>query len=476
MNLKPGDLPGDVLVNRYQIEQLLGKKAGRRTYLGRDQYTGQRVVIKRLSLGEDFEWEDLKLFEREAEVLQALSHPAIPRYLDHFELDLPSGKGFAFVQTYIEAPSLEEHLKSGRTFTETEVIDLAKGILEILIYLQERYPPVIHRDIKPSNLLLANSSNHRLGQVYLIDFGAVQLPHRSGGTVTIVGTYGYMPPEQFGGRAVPASDLFSLGATLIHLVTGQPPADLVQVDQQMQFESMAQLSPSFTAWLKKMVQPGLDRRFTSARTALETLKNPALMTALKQSSAEKITKPRGTKVILQTNAQVFDLYLPSGRNHPASIAGAAFMGFFAIGWNSFLIMWTGMALMAPFPLNIFVSLFSVPFWAVGIGMVIGILFTLFGHIRLRITPQRLHQDFELFGLKRAMVRPSDREDIRKLEFLPRHFRKDADGDRINVNPKIVIHAATRTYELGGNGILSDAELEWLAAELSDWLGLPLEKN
>ncbi|HBE34385.1 MAG TPA: serine/threonine protein kinase, partial [Cyanobacteria bacterium UBA11368] len=145
----------------------------RRTLLARDRQTQELVVIKLLSFNSDFEWDDLKLFEREASILQALSHPAIPRYLNHFEIDLPQGKGFALVQSYIQAKSLEEHMKSGRTFAEAEVGEIAKALLEILIYLHKRQPPVIHRDIKPSNILLTNRSAHSVGQVYLVDFGSV---------------------------------------------------------------------------------------------------------------------------------------------------------------------------------------------------------------------------------------------------------------------------------------------------------------
>src|SRR6478672_564724 len=163
-----------IIGDRYQVQQQLGKRAGRRTLLARDLTTQKLVVVKVLFFGHDFEWEDLKLFEREAETLKALSHPAIPRYLDFFELDLPTNKGFALVQTYVEGKSLEKHLKAGRTFTEAEVKQLAKALLEILIYLHGLKPSVIHRDIKPSNIVLSDRSGNCVGNVYLVDFGSVQ--------------------------------------------------------------------------------------------------------------------------------------------------------------------------------------------------------------------------------------------------------------------------------------------------------------
>jgi serine/threonine protein kinase len=239
------------LHNRYHIQRQLGHNAGRHTLLAQDLHTQELVVLKILSFNSDFRWEDLKLFEREAETLKSLSHPAIPRYLDSFELDLPDCRGFVLVQTYIDATSLQDWIKRGRTFSEDEVKQIAKALLNVLSYLHDRNPPVIHRDIKPSNILLTSDrSAHQVGDLYLVDFGSVQTAVRETGTMTIVGTYGYMPPEQFSGRAFRASDLYSLGATLIYLVTGTHPADLLQEDLLLEFEPVTHLSPSFVQWLK----------------------------------------------------------------------------------------------------------------------------------------------------------------------------------------------------------------------------------
>jgi serine/threonine protein kinase len=279
-----GDLSGEILADRYQCDRRLGKQAGRQTLLARDLKTQQQVVVKLLSFSSDFNWEDLKLFEREVETLKSLSHPAIPRYLDSFEIDTPNRKGFALVQTYIEAKSLQEYLSDGRTFSESEVKQLATALLDILAYLHQRQPPVIHRDIKPSNILLKNRSGNSVGEVYLVDFGAVQtLATQQGKTVTVVGTYGYMPPEQFGGMAVPASDLYGLGATLIALITKQHPADLPQKDLQIEFEQFTQLTPGFTNWLKWMTHPSLERRPASVQIAKEVLEKPQTINKYSQT-------------------------------------------------------------------------------------------------------------------------------------------------------------------------------------------------
>jgi serine/threonine protein kinase len=96
-------LVNQVLLDRYQVQSLLGRQTGRRTFLARDLQTEQSVVLKLLLFGPDFTWDDLKLFEREAEVLQSLDLPTIPKYLDCFDVDTELGKGFVLVQTYIPA-------------------------------------------------------------------------------------------------------------------------------------------------------------------------------------------------------------------------------------------------------------------------------------------------------------------------------------------------------------------------------------
>lgn len=464
-----GKIPGESFGDRYQIEQLLGKRAGRYTLLARDLQTQAQVVIKRLSFGEDFAWEDLKLFEREAATLKNLSHASIPRYLDYFDLDLPSGKGFALVQTYIPAKSLEEHIKAGRTFSEAEMVELATALLEILRYLHERAPTVIHRDIKPSNILLGDRTGNSVGPVYIVDFGSVQAAP-VGGTITVVGTYGYMPPEQFGDRAVPASDLYSLGATLIYLATGQHPADLPQIDQQLQFETVAQLSLGLAQWLRQMIQPSLSQRFASAQQALGALQErDAKLEAL-------VRQPAYSKVMLTKTASSLEIVLPPAASTATGKPGLVFMGIFAIAWNSFILFWTGGALMAPFPINLMFSLFSLPFWAIGFGMAGGVLFGVWGRVRLTLDAQQIRQDCEIFGLKRSIPPPSLRQDISKLEITQAYFKKDSDGDRVKVKTQLLIWVGTRKYGFFGGGALSQPELEWLAQELSLWLNLPIVKD
>jgi serine/threonine protein kinase len=485
---------GRLLENRYQLQQLLAKTRDHRTYLAVDQFNQKQVVVKCLTFGDEFDWTDLKLFEREADLLRNLVHPAIPKYLDYFDVELTSStrgvlKGFGLVQTYIPARSLAEQVQAGRTFTEAELKQLATDLLDILIYLQERAPVVIHRDIKPSNILLGDRSGNHLGQVYLIDFGAVQAPVEMGGTRTIVGTYGYMPPEQFGGRAVPASDLYSLGMTLVYLLTGQNPADLPQQDLQVQFTPLTQhqVSSGFSRWLQKMTHPALEKRFSSARQALKALQDPAQLGSSLVNAAEGVSaplvQPANSQIRLTKTHDSLEILSAPGYKNPANIAGMVFLGGFAVAWNSFLIFWTGGALMmAPFPINLVFGLFSIPFWLVGLGMIAGIFSGLFGRSRLRFSNQNVYHTFEMFGINRKITPVSPQSDIDRIEFRASYFTKDSDGDRVTIPPNLILWAGTRRYNLNdaakkglGMGLVKP-ELEWLASELSQWLNLPVERT
>lgn len=448
------DFLGNHLASRYEIQQQLAKKAGRRTLLARDRQTGELVVVKLLSFGSDFEWNDLKLFEREAQILKTLSHASIPRYLDFFELDSPNSKGFALVQSYVVGKSLEEALKTGRTFSEQEVKQLAKNLLEILVYLHNRQPAVIHRDIKPSNILLGDRSGNRVGQVYVVDFGSVQtLAAKEGGTMTVVGTYGYMPPEQFGDRTVPASDLYSLGATLIYLTTGTHPADLPHKDGRIQFEQVVNFSSVFAQWLRRMTEPSLDRRFTSAQEALQALEQPAPVALV-------VAKPFGSKISLLKHSNTLEILMP----RKGFSGEVVLLSLFAIAWNSFLVTWLTVVLSMPWGMNLFMALFSLPFWAVGVGMIAQILSTLFGRVRLRLNHQEISQTHEIFGFNYKRSRPAPLHNISKLEL-------ECLSD---TNCRMIVWAGTQRYVLGGHGQMTEPELNWLANEVGDWLRVPIQ--
>ncbi len=320
-----------ILQGRYQLQRQLGRNAGRQTWLAADINTSpvESVIVKLLAFSPQMQWEDFKLFEREAQVLKNLNHPRIPRYRDYFALDKQIGNGlcwFALIQDYIPGSSLQQLIEEGERFSEAQVRQIATEVLNILIDLHELNPPVLHRDIKPSNLILGED-----GQVYLVDFGAVQNQAAAEGvTFTVVGTTGYAPLEQFWGKAVPASDLYALGASLIHLLTGISPAELPQSNLRIQFQDKVSINPNFVRWIEALTTPDLEQRYSNASQALKDLKANSYL----NPTLQKIRPPAGSKIKVWKSPTQLKLEIP-GRGIKIfidliSLAGKLLLGGAAI--------------------------------------------------------------------------------------------------------------------------------------------------
>jgi len=215
--------PDRTIRGRYRVLHRLGAGASAQTFACFDSERERKVAIKELRTGGIESWKHVEMFEREARVLASLRHHGIPEIYDFFE-DEHEGAGMQLylVQELIEGPSLLERIHRAPALGEADVLDIVLGVLDILDYLHGRMPPVYHRDIKPSNIVLRPS-----GAPVLVDFGGVchgWRPEQTGGS-TVTGTYGYMPPEQLMGRVSPQSDLYALGATMLHVVTGRDPTE-----------------------------------------------------------------------------------------------------------------------------------------------------------------------------------------------------------------------------------------------------------
>ncbi|MEH2002375.1 MAG: serine/threonine-protein kinase [Nostoc sp.] len=259
----------EIINQRYRILRKLGQGGVGITYAAVDLESGKEVALKVLSLRRISDWKKIELFEREAQILSQLNHPAIPRYLDYFQVDTNSDRSFYIAQQLAPGNSLATLVENGWLPDEEEVRQIATEILEILIYLHSLTPPVIHRDIKPQNIIFTSDSK----RLFLVDFGAVADTYHntvSGGS-TVVGTFGYMAPEQFRGQAFPSTDLYGLGTTLLFLLTGKSPTDLPQRKLKIDFRPDVNISKDFTNWLEQMLEPVSADRFPSAEVALATL-------------------------------------------------------------------------------------------------------------------------------------------------------------------------------------------------------------
>lgn len=291
----------EIIAQCYRILDILGEGGVGITYQAEDLNSGEKVALKVLSMDRMTDWKKMELFEREARILSQLNHPAIPRYLDYFQVDAPQNRYFYIAQQLAPGKSLAELVENGWKPNENEVRSLAIKILEILVYLQSLLPAVIHRDIKPQNIIL-NSD----GQLFLVDFGAVQdtYLHTITGGSTVVGTYGYMAPEQFRGKAGLSTDLYGLGTTLLFLLTGKFPADLPQRQLKINFRPFVEISDEFAEWLEKTIEPtilsentngGIANRFSSAKEALAVLQGEK---ALIQNSAQQLCKSPDNRITI----------------------------------------------------------------------------------------------------------------------------------------------------------------------------------
>ena len=240
---------------RYVLVAPLGQGSQGTTWDAVDKREGRAVAIKAFDVRGARAWKDVELAEREARVLSELEHPLLPRYVEHFESD-----GVLYlVMEKVDGTPLSVLQKRGRGMPEADVERLLRDADVVLTYLHGRSPPVIHRDLKPSNVIQRPD-----GSFAFVDFGAVKDHLRIEGGSTVVGTFGYMAPEQFQGRAGPASDVYAIGATAIAMLTGLEPEKLphrglaVDVDAALRGRASAQLRDV----LGRMLEPDPDRRAT----------------------------------------------------------------------------------------------------------------------------------------------------------------------------------------------------------------------
>ena len=461
-----------ILQSRYQLQKQLGRNAGRQTWLAVDLENQETVVLKLLAFGEEVQWDDLKLFEREAQVLQQLNHPRIPKYRDYFSID-DRHLWFGLVQEYIPGESLRELLDRGKKFTPAEIVAIAKQILQILTYLHELSPPVLHRDIKPSNLILG--SDRQDPQIYLVDFGAVQdKASAEGKTFTVVGTYGYAPIEQFGGRAVAASDLYGLGATLIHLMVGIPPAELPQDDIRIEFKHLTSAPERLVRWIEKMTEPSAKQRFSSAREAIaafesgEILKPQLGRQKLDTETHKKVSLaaiPPNTRIKIEKSRDNLKITMPGrlGKVEPAkwrrspSMKQLVVLGALISCGIAFLPQMFGFILFPFLPMLIVLSFAALSY-----------LFDFYGCIYIEFN----HHYFEIKNVLFNVVFNQSQGKISDIQYVLCYARGNAkNGDPAGM--VVVIQTNQRKHKIGNysftNGQMNEREAAWLTQEIQDWL-------
>jgi serine/threonine protein kinase len=239
-----------------------------RVYVAEDE-AGAAVALKELIYTLVPSAHELDAFERETTLLQSLQHPAIPRFVRGFTVGRGAHTRLYLAQELVSGESLARRVERG-ALSEDEVFAFAVQVLEVLDWLHHRTPPVVHRDVKPANVIVRPD-----GRVCLVDFGAARdvkgaQTYRS----TLVGTIGYMPPEQLGGTVGPRSDLYALGATMVHLLTRRPPDEWVGPGLAIDVGRL-QVSQTMRRVLERLLAPRVEDRFADARAAIEAIRDPS---------------------------------------------------------------------------------------------------------------------------------------------------------------------------------------------------------
>src|SRR5215204_557383 len=264
---------GTLLQGRFLVEDRIGEGGMGAVYRAVDQKFGSLVAIKETFYGDA---ELGEAFEREARLLNGLHHPIFPHVSDHFT----ENGGHFLVMEYIEGEDLSELIKRGERFPFDTVMNWTLDLLDGLDYLHSQDPPIVHRDIKPNNLKLTSRGN-----IVLLDFGmAKETVSNTQGMRSVFGySRRYSPLEQIEGTGTDArSDIFSLGATVFHLLTGQPPIDVLRRASaivsgrpdplQLANEIRLDVPESVAAIIHSALALSPEQRFISARamgTALE---------------------------------------------------------------------------------------------------------------------------------------------------------------------------------------------------------------
>jgi serine/threonine protein kinase len=275
----------DLIKKRYKILSLIGKGGIGTTYRAQDTKEERVVVVKTLDFQDVKDWKEVELFEREIFVLKKIDHPFIPNYYDNFKLIWNNKTLYTLVMEYIEGENLYEIVKKGGRLSITEDKKILKKLCRILSYIHNISPPVIHRDINPKNIIRTPAAD-----IFLVDFGAagrvVADTLAASTSDTFVGTIGYMPPEQLYGKSLPSSDMYSLGVTMLYILTGKEPAEFRIREMRLDYSNVITLPHDLKKCIDRMIEPALEKRVQDADDILRILEKERI----KKEKQEKEAK------------------------------------------------------------------------------------------------------------------------------------------------------------------------------------------
>jgi hypothetical protein len=300
-----GPFATNVWGGRYAVERFAGEGSQGATFIGTDLKTGARVAIKLFDLGKAKDWKAQELFDREVQTLKRLHHKGIPQFLDVVGDDETGAR--ALVMTHVAGDTLAEVLKRDGSIPEKRLWSFAVDAGDILAAVHGE--GVVHRDLKPENFILKPD-----GTLAVVDFGGVGRVRAAAGS-TVVGTFGYMAPEQLYGAQTPATDLYALGATLLTLATGKSPEDqprqglAIDVDKAAPF-----LSAPLRALLTRLLSPDPQARPKDGAALLVELKSIASTKASTSTAKtpDAVVHPDGSVEAIWREDDVQDVLTATG--------------------------------------------------------------------------------------------------------------------------------------------------------------------
>jgi len=273
---------GTVIEGKYEILREIGRGGMSVVYLAMDTHLNKQWAVKEIRKRGNGRNDEVIINSLlvEANMMKRLDHPALPRIVDIIE----NGETIYVIMDYIEGESLDRILKEYGKQPEEKVISWSKQLCDVLSYLHSQKPPIIYRDMKPANIMLKPEGN-----VKIIDFGiAREYKEQNLTDTTVLGTKGYAPPEQYSGQTDARSDIFALGMTMHHLLTGVDPRGGTP------YEPVRNLNPDISEGLEviidKCVQPASENRYQNCAELLYDFEHPDLITkGYKKNQKRKLT-------------------------------------------------------------------------------------------------------------------------------------------------------------------------------------------
>lgn len=318
---------GTVIDGKYEILKEIGRGGMSIVYLAMDKRLNKQWAVKEIRKKGSGKNDEIVVNSllAEANMMKKLDHPALPRIVDIID----NGITIYVVMDYIEGESLDKILNEYGAQPEDMVVGWAKQLCDALSYLHSQKPSIIYRDMKPANVMLKPEGN-----IKIIDFGiAREYKEQNLADTTVLGTKGYAPPEQYSGQTDPRSDIFALGMTMHHLLTGVDPRNGEPYAPVRQWNP--ELSEGIEIIIDRCVEPAAENRYQSCADLLYDLEHPELITkGFKKKQKRKLISfivAFGMSILLAITGLTLNLTATKVNNedYDANISGSDPAKYFA---------------------------------------------------------------------------------------------------------------------------------------------------